>query len=191
MKKSKKVTTYLFSLIFIALIIILFFYLFNLQKEDKLKEASMENLTELQQILAMDLDKEYPKTPRDVAKLHGDMTRLLYSGLEDEETKDLAKMIRELCDEELLINNPEEQYLNDLYTDISLWTSLDRKIENVFIVDQDKENTKVVDGVEHATVFISFTIVEKGKTSELRQYVLRKNEDNKWRILGWNYILQD
>ena len=34
----------------------------------------------------------------------------------------------------------------------------------------------------------SFTITEKGKVSELRRYIMRKDDDNKWKILGWDYI---
>lgn len=191
MKKNKKVFSYVFAISFIALIILVFFLLGRSQKEDKLKEASLEKLTEVQQVLAMDLDNEYPKTPRDVAKLHGDMTRLLYSGFEDEEIKDLAIKIRELCDEEFLNSNPEEKYLNELYTDLSLWNEFDRKIEYVYIVNKDKEEIYEIDGAEYATAYISFTISERGKISELRQYVMRKSEDNKWMILGWNVMPQE
>lgn len=190
MKKNKKPLSNVLALSFIILIVLIFYYLGRSQKADNLKEASLEKLSEVQQVLAIDFDKEYPKTPRDVAKLHGDMTRLLYSGLEDEEVKDLAMKIRELCDEEFLSSNPEEQYLNNLYTDLSLWKELDRKVDVVIVVNEDKEETKVVDGVEHATAYILFTIIEKGKTSELRQYIMRKNENGKWKILGWEYIPQ-
>lgn len=191
MKKNKKPLSNILALSFIILIVLIFYYLGRSQKADNLKEASLEKLSEVQQVLAIDFDKEYPKTPRDVAKLHGDMTRLLYSGLDDKEVKDLAMKIRELCDEEFLSSNPEEQYLNNLYTDLSLWKELDRKVDVAIVVNEDKEETKVVGGVEHATAYISFTIIEKGKTSELRQYIMRKNEDGKWKILGWEYIPQD
>ncbi|NLJ97131.1 MAG: hypothetical protein GX321_08245 [Clostridiales bacterium] len=190
MKKNKAIS-YIFAISFIALIILVFFVLGRSQKEGKLKEASLEKLTEVQQVLAMDFDKEYPKTPRDVAKLHGDMTRLLYSGLEDEEIKDLAIKIRELCDKEFLSNNPEETYLNELYSDLSLWNKFNRKIEHVYTVNKDKEENYEIDGSEYATAYISFTIVERGKTSELRQYIMRKSGDNKWMVLGWNVIPQD
>ncbi|NLL73933.1 MAG: hypothetical protein GX237_10450 [Clostridiales bacterium] len=191
MRKRKNPMSYVLAISFVILIVMVFLYLGRWQKENKMKEDSLEKLTEVEKVLALDFEKDFPKTPKEVAKLHGDMTRLLYSGLEDDEVKDLAKKIRELCDEELLNNNPEEQYFNNLYTDLSLWKELGRKIENVFVVNEDKEETKVVDGVQHATAFISFTIVEKGKTSELRRYIMRKNDDGKWKVLGWEHIPQD
>lgn len=191
MKNSKKYKSNLFTLISILAVILVMFIINRVQKENKLKEASKETLSEVQKILDMDLENDYPETPREVAKLHGDMTRLLYSGIEDDEIKKLAEKIRELCDEELLEKNPLDQYLNDLYTDISLWRKLNRKIENDFVVNEEREEIKEKDGKEYATAYISFTITEKGKTSELRKYLMRKDDDNKWKILGWDYITND
>jgi len=191
LKNSKKYKSNLFTLISILAVILVMFIINRVQKENKLKEASKETLSEVQKILDMDLENDYPETPREVVKLHGDMTRLLYSGIEDDEIKKLAEKIRELCDEELLEKNPLDQYLNDLYTDISLWRKLNRKIENDFVVNEEREEIKEKDGKEYATAYISFTITEKGKTSELRKYLMRKDDDNKWKILGWDYITND
>ena len=63
-----------------------------------------------------------------------------------------------------------------------------RKIENNFVVNEQDEELIVKDGKEYATAYISFTITEKGKTTELRRYIMRKDEENKWKILGWEYI---
>lgn len=135
----KRPKSTIFSFISIIAVIIVLFYINRTYQSNKLKESSMEKLTEIQQVLLMDLDNEYPKTPRDVAKLHGDMTRLLYSGLEDEEVKDLAIKIRELYDEEFLENNPMEQYLTNLYSDIAYWLKVNRKIESNFVVNENLE----------------------------------------------------
>lgn len=188
MKRAKKPIANVFTLISIIAVILILFFINRSQKAEKLKETSMETLNEVQKILDMDLENDYPKTPREVAKLHGDMTRLLYSGIEDEEIEKLAVKIRELCDKEFLEHNPMDQYIKDLYSDIALWLKVGRKIENNFVVNEDKEEIVKKDGSEYATAFISFTITEKGKTSELRKYLMRKDENKKWKILGWEYI---
>lgn len=188
MRKSKKPMTALFTFISIAAVLFILFYISQYQQAEKLKETSKDKLTEVQRVLDMDLDNDYPKTPRDVAKLHGDMTRLLYSGIEDDEIDELAIKIRELYDDEFLENNPMEQYLKDLYTDIALWLKVNRRIENNFIVNEDQEEVIKKDGREYATAYVSFTITERGKTSELRRYLMQKDKDNKWKILGWEYI---
>jgi type II secretory pathway pseudopilin PulG len=188
MKKAKKPMSGVFTVISIAAVVLILVFVYQSQKANKLKETSLEKLSEVQKMLELDLENEYPETPRNVAKLHGDMTRLLYSGALDEEIKTLAIKIRALYDEEFLSNNAEEQYLTNLYSDIALWLKVNRKIENVFVVNEELEEINVQDGKEYATAFISFTITEKGKTSEIRNYLMRKDKDDKWKILGWEHM---
>lgn len=191
MKTAKKPKSAIFTFISIAAVILVLYFYNQSQQSNKLKETTVEKLTEVQKVLDMNLDTDYPKTPRDLAKLHGDMTRLLYSGIEDEEIDELALKIRELYDEEFLENNPKDQYLKDLYTEIALWLKVDRRIENNFVVNEKQEELIEKDGIEYATAYISFTITEKGKTSELRRYFMRKDKDNRWKIMGWEYIPND
>ncbi|MDD4111444.1 MAG: hypothetical protein PHC56_00220 [Herbinix sp.] len=188
MKKSKKPMSAIFTVISIAAVVLVLVYVTQSKQSENLKEASLKKLTEVEQLLEMDLDKEYPEMPRDVAKLHGDMTRLLYSGVEDEEIKELALKIRYLYDDELLAVNSEEQYLADLYSDIALWHQLDRRIEYNVVVNEEKEESYTKDGQKFANAFVSFTITQKGQTSELRRYTMRKDKDDKWKILGWEYV---
>lgn len=188
MNKVKRPKSTIFTFISIIAVIIVLFYINRSQQSSKMEESSKEKLSEIQRMLKMDLDSEYPETPREVAKLHGDMTRLLYSGIKDDEVDELAMKIRELYDEEFLENNPVDQYLTNLYSDISYWQEVDRKIENDFVVNENLEENYKKDGKEYATAYISFTITEKGKVPEIRRYLMRKDENKKWKILGWEYI---
>lgn len=188
MKKARKPMSAVFTLISIAAVILVLVYVNQSKQSENLREASQKKLSEMEKILEMDFNKEYPNTPREVAKLHGDMTRLLYSGGEDDEIKELAIKIRELYDDELLAINSEEKYLADLYSDIALWHQLGREIKYNIVVNEDKEEFYTVDGKEYANAFVSFTISEKGQTSEIRRYTMRKDKDNKWKILGWEFI---
>ncbi len=188
MKKARKPMSAIFTVISIAAVVIVLIYVNQSKQSENLKEASLKKLTEVETLLEMDPDKDYPEMPREVSKLHGDMTRLLYSGIEDEEIKELALKIRELYDVELLAVNSEEQYLADLYSDIALWRQLDRKIEYNVVVNEENEEIYTRDGQKYANAFVSFTITEKGQTSELRRYTMRKDKEDKWKILGWEYI---
>ena len=87
MNKAKKPISTIFTFISIIAVILVMIYVNQTRQANKQKETSLEILSEVEKLLEMDLDNDYPKTPRDVAKLHGDMTRLLYSGLEDGEIK--------------------------------------------------------------------------------------------------------
>lgn len=188
MKKARKPMSAIFTVISIAAVVIVLIYVNQSKQSENLKEASLKKLTEVETLLEMEPDKDYPEMPREVSKLHGDMTRLLYSGIEDEEIKELALKIRELYDVELLAVNSEEQYLADLYSDIALWRQLDRKIEYNVVVNEENEEIYTRDGQKYANAFVSFTITEKGQTSELRRYTMRKDKEDKWKILGWEYI---
>ncbi len=188
MRKAKKPMSAIFTVISIAAVVFVLIYVNQSKQSENSKEASLKKLSEVEELLEMDLDKDYPKTPRDLVKLNGDMTRLLYSGVEDEEIKELALKIRELYDDELLAVNSEEQYLADLYSDIALWLQLNRRIEYSVVVNEENEEIYTRDGQKYANAFVSFTITGKGQTSELRRYTLRKDKDDKWKILGWEYI---
>lgn len=188
MKAAKRPMSAIFTLISIVAVVLVLFFLQQNKQSEELKEASIKKLSEVERILEIDLDKDYPETPREVVKLHGDMTRLLYSGIEDDEVKKLALKLRELYDDELLAVNPEDKYLNDLYSEIALWLKLGRRIEYNLVVNEDKEEFYTRDDKEYANAFVSFTISEKGQTSEIRRYTLRKDKDNKWKILGWEYV---
>lgn len=186
MKKAKRPASAIFSVISIAAVVIVLIYVNQSKQADNLKETSLEKLSEVEKMMEMDLVDDYPETPKELAKLHGDMTRLLYSGVEDDEIKNLAVKIRELYDDEFLTNNPEEQYLADLYTDIALWNQVNRRIEFNVVANEEHEEKYEKDGKQYATAYISFTIIEKGRTSELRRYIMRKDKDDRWKILGWD-----
>jgi hypothetical protein len=188
MNKVKKPMSAVFTIVSISAVILVLIYANQSKQSANIKEDSLKKLSEVEKLLEMDLDKDYPETPREVAKLHGDMTRLLYSGVEDDEIKELAIKIRELYGDELLAINSEDQYLADLYSDIALWHQLERRIEYNVVVNEDKEEIYTREGKEYANAFISFTITEKGQTSELRRYTMRKDKNHKWKILGWEYI---
>lgn len=188
MKKTRKPMSAIFTVISIGAVVLVMIFVNQSKQADKLKETSLEKLSEVEEMLEMDFDKDYPETPRALAQLHGDMTRLLYSGVEDDEIKGLAVKVRDLYDDEFLDSSSEEQYLTNLYTDIALWNQADRRISYNLVVNEEDEEAYELDGKEYATAFISFTIIEKGQTSELRRYIMRKDIDDKWKILGWEYI---
>jgi hypothetical protein len=119
------------------------------------------------------------------------MLKTLYSDLSDEEVDALAKKIRELYDSEFLENNPEAEYIKNLYSEISEWKKSDRRITNFILVKEELEKENEVDGVKYADVYVSFTIDEQGKFSEVWRFLLRLSEEEKWKILGWEYVPEE
>jgi Fe-S cluster biosynthesis and repair protein YggX len=177
--------------ILVIIIIALLFYMDWSRKSNEKQAASNKTLTEAEKLLERDLDQNYPETPREVAKYYSSITKALYSGLKDDEVEALAKRILLLYDEEFLQYNPEDKYLKDLYSDIAAWNNEKRKITNYLLVNEDKEEKVEMDGREFATVYVSYFILEEGKASETRKFLMRKSEDGKWKILGWEVTAGD
>lgn len=187
---AKKISSIIGGILILTIIALLF-YMDWTRKNSEEKAASNKTLTEAEKLLERDMDQNYPETPREVAKYYSSITKALYSGLKDEEVDALAKRILVLYDEEFLQNNPEDKYLKDLYSDIAAWNNEKRKITNYLLVNEDQEDKVEMDGREYATVFVSYFILEDGKASETRKFLMRKSEDGKWKILGWDIVSGD
>lgn len=187
MGKLRKRITSIIAIILVVTIVVLLIYMEWSRKTNMKEKATEKSLTEAEKLLERDLDTNYPGTPREVAKYYSSITELLYSGIEDDEIEGLAKKIRLLYDDELLQNNPEEIYLTDLYSDIAAWNKAKRTITNYLLVNEELETRQERDGREYANVYVSYTIQERGKVSEVRKYIMRKSEDGKWKIFTWDY----
>ncbi|MBH1942418.1 hypothetical protein I5677_16070 [Mobilitalea sibirica] len=181
--KIRTATTIITMTIVAGIIVFVYFYWSN--RTDPLKEASFEEITEVEKLLNKDLTLFYPETPREVVKLYSAMFKELYSDIKDDETEALALKIRELYDKELLALNPKEEYLNNLYSEIASAKKAHRKISHYYLINKEEEAKTIKDGKEYATVSVSYTIQEKGKISETRKFILRRSDEGEWKILGW------
>jgi hypothetical protein len=170
---------------------VLSFYFYWTYRTNPMKKTSVENRTEAEKLIARDLTANYPQTPREVVKLFGRFMKALYNDVKDKDMEPLALKVRELYDEEFLNANPEEEYLQKLYSDIASWKDKDRKITNYILVKEELEQQEEIDGVQYATVFISFTVQEGRKVQETWRMLLRQDEKSRWKILGWQLVRDD
>ena len=184
--KSRTATTIGFMSLF-AIIILLFYYYWA-NRTDPSEDASTINLSETEKILNVDLKTNYPDTPREVVKLFGRIMKDLYDNPKEEDVSPLSMKIRELYDDEFLKNNPEEDYLVNLKTDIAQWKVKDRRITNYLLVNETLEEENEVDGVKYSVNYISYTIQENVKFTETWKVLLRRDVNKKWKILGWEYV---
>jgi hypothetical protein len=172
-----------------AIIVLTFYY--YLVNHAPTKETQDQTMTETEKIIAYDLDADYPQTPRETVKLFARIMKALYDNPEDREIEPLALKIRELYDEEFLDSNPQETYLSSLKSDISGWKESDRRITNYLLVNEDLEQEKELEGVKYSVNYVSYTIQENGKFTETWKVLLRQDKENKWRILGWEYVPEE
>ena len=81
-------------------------------------------------------------------------------------------------------SNPEDTYFDALKADIAEYKEASKTIVSSSVCDSNDVKYQTVDGDECAYVTASYFINESKKYSRTNQtYVLRKDEDGKWKIL--------
>ncbi len=149
--------------------------------------ASSENieLTKVQQLITKDLEKNYPKTPREVIKMYSEIISCFYN---DEYTeKELEALVDQtllLMDEELAANNPKDDYFKAVKEEITEYRSAERTIVSYTLPSSNEVQFRTVDERECAYVETSYFIKEKSSYEKTYQtYVVRKDADGNWKIL--------
>ncbi|MDF2544734.1 MAG: hypothetical protein K0S47_4452 [Herbinix sp.] len=189
MGKAKKRTlrTIITMIMVTAVLIPVYFYITNRINNEE-ENPSIQK-TEIEVLKEKDLELNYPASPREVIKLYSRFLKSLYSDINEEDFNTLAIKIRDLYDNELLGVNPEEEYLNNLSSEIAGHRKNGGKISNYLIEKSDLVQYSEKEGKEYATINASFTIWEKtGLTKTTEKFLLRKDSEGKWRILGWEII---
>ena len=169
------------------------YYYYLSHKNAKSAEDAQDKTTEVEKIIERDFDKKYPKTPREVVKWYNRIITAFYGEeYTDEELESLADQARKLLDDELLENNPRDQYLSDLKADIEDYHNKSKTIRSSNVCDSNDVVYQTVDGRECAYVTASYFMNENNsfdRTNEM--YVLRKDDDGDWKILVFYQVEGD
>lgn len=181
MKNFKKV---LVVIILAAIAVGYYFYLSkrpNVDTTDKVVQKS-----KIEKILSEDA-KTVTKTPKACVKYYSEIIECLYNEEHsDEEIKSLGTKARDIFDTELNNNNPDETYLVDLNSEVLEYSKAGRIVMS-YTVDSSDEVQYYTEGEkEYAIVNASYTLREKDAfTKANEEYILRKDEEGQWKILGW------
>ncbi len=187
-KKQNGVKVVIIAIILVAMVVGYYFYLSG--KTEQVQEV--KQLGEVDQVLLRNLKTDYPPSPKEVVKYYAEITKCFYDGkYTDEQLEELAIQSRALLDDELIAQQSDSDYLFDLKMDISEYQKNDMRISSYATsssVDVEYSNTK--DG-QLASLYCIFNI-RKGTMlmSSNHQFILRKDEDGHWKILGWT-LAQD
>lgn len=173
------------AIFFIAIILIYFNSLGNKSSEPRSEKAE----TEVEQLSNYDMVGNYPKTPRDVVKLHNRYLEMFYGeeSVSDDELYILNQQVRNLYSSELLALNNENTNLQNLDNSIDKM----KKEGYIYKTYELPEASQIIyytqNGVEMATMEVTVTVdMEKEKSMGYLyiQYVLVK-ENEQWKILAW------
>ena len=182
---SKKGTgTILIVAVLIITMVAYYCYLVN-QDRQAIEE---KNLTVVQKVLARDLERDYPPSPKEVIKYYNEIMKCFYN--EDcsaEEIEALGRQARLLYDEELVAHNPWDTYLAGLTMEIVQFKEEGRRIASSSVASSTDVDYFTDDGFEFARIRCGYTFTQ-GKTSDstVEVYLLRKDENKHWKIYGWD-----
>ncbi len=161
----------------------LYYYLVN-----KVERSSPEvETTAIQDVLLRNLETDYPATVREVIKYYNEIMSCYYSeSPTDEELKDLADKALELYDTELVNFQSEEMYLADLKTEIAGFASSGTVLSHVALSSSTAVDYFTYNGRECAQIRCIYTMRQKTSPMTIKEiYVLRKDDNGRWKILGW------
>ncbi len=165
-----------------------FFYLANRSKA--IEEGKVQQMSAVQQVLARNLDTNYPPTPKEVLKLYSEITRCFYSEeYTDEELVKLATFSRRLFDDELVANQTDEQYLSALKYDIESWKK-DKKVISSYSVSSSTDVQEYsYGGYEWAQLYCIYSVRMGTNIAPVQEhFIMRKDAKGHWKILGWELV---
>lgn len=192
MKKKKQqggIKSVIIVLILISLVVGYYFYLSNKTKEQR----EVKQITAVDQVLLRDLNRDYPPSPKEVVKYYADITKCFYDGgYTEEQLAELAKKSRSLLDDELKKSQTDEAYLKSLKLDIDNY-----KENNIVISSYSTSSSVDVErwsdaGEEYASLYCMYNIRQNSMImGSNHQFLLRKDKDGHWKILGWTLVTKD
>lgn len=178
-RRNKTLITVLGTIILVVL------YIFLMNRDTK--KAQQENLSEqVLNVIGSDIEMDYPSTPREVIiKFNEIMTCCYENNLSDDTLKKLIMQERVLFDQELLEQNPIDTQLADLKEEILDYEKSKRTIISSAVAKSSSVKYSSKEDREYASIIASYTLKDSEVTKTYQKYILRKDDNDKWRILGW------
>ena len=160
-------------------------------------KENQKNLTEIEKVIVKDLEKNYPKSPREVVKFYNQIVKCYYGAQTptEKELGDLVDQMLSIMDEDLLLVNPRDTYYASVVGDINQYKREKKQLvstdvcstNDVKYVTDDKNGEEEKDKL--AYVDASYFVNTDGKFAyTYQQFVLREDENGRWKILTFYQI---
>lgn len=184
----KKIKTVVIAIVCISLVVGFYYYLSN-----RTPKKNVENTTEADKVaavLAKNLETSYPATPREVIKYYNRLLTCFYNEkYTDDEFDKMVDKMQTLFDADLLTRNPKEQYAATLQGDVAAYQAEKKVVATAEVCSTDEVEYATVEDVECAYVDASYFIrSSKAYYTTNQQFVLRKDSDGNWKILGFELL---
>ncbi|WP_455714928.1 DUF6715 family protein [Anaerosporobacter sp.] len=185
MAVSKKERRNKWLIVVIGTIILVALYIFLVNRDTK--KAEQEDLAEqVQNVIGTDLEIDYPSTPREVIIKYNEIIACYYENkLDDDTIKKIMAQQRVLFDQELLEQNPIDSQLKDLKEELLDYQKNNRKFITSAVAKSSSVTYWSKDDRDYASIIATYTLKDSEVTKTYERYILRKDDQEKWRILGW------
>lgn len=183
----KKIGAFLIAIACVALVCGGFYYV---SSKNKVSVENSAELTEVQKLITRNIAENYPSTPREVVKLYNRIITCYYSQeFKDGELEKLADQTLLLFDDELLAINQKPNYLMSLTNEIAEYKSKSKTISQS-VVCSSNDVLYLTDKTDDIAYVNTSYFIKEGKEhlKTYEQFVLRKDENGYWKILGYYQI---
>jgi len=175
-------------LVAIMLFIVLSYVAVMKEKQQKAdEEEKPEKVTEAQQLIDLDLEDEYPQSVREVVKTYLKIMKQMYR--KDSTTKEVEKLAdqeRLLLDDELTEANSYSTFLKNLKSEIYKYKKQKIRILAFDIEENNKVKNWTNEKRECASINAEIRMIKDNEPQVLvEQFVLRRDDKDNWKILGW------
>lgn len=186
MAENKKTIRTVIVVVFLCILALGYYAYLSDKNAKKQKEVQ---LTEKDELLLWDLNKDYPHSPNDVVKLYSRMISCIYNDrLEGKDLEKMVKQMRLLYDDSFAeeTGNSEEEQISNLEQELAGYGKNDHKITNYTVGELSQVEYGKVDGRQTACVDAVYTLrMDNEYSKEPQIYILVQDEDENWKILGW------
>ena len=183
---KKYIRTIFITAIMAMLCIGFFMYLSNREPSQTATEKDLAK-QEVDNLTTIDIEKNYPESPKEVIKLYARITKAYYKGdLTDAKIEALGNQARILFDSELKGTQTDSEFLKALKADIESYKSAGRYVSDYSIEDSAMVNYSTFQGRKYAFIVMTYTLRENDKLIVSRtKYTLRQDDKGRWKILFW------
>lgn len=188
--KNSSIKTIVVMILF-AIVAIGIYYRLNDSTSSILPKADVEE-TEEDILIAKDIEGNYPATPREVLKLYGRIMECLQNDQPKEsKVEQLVNQMRLLLDEEFLSHNELEIQLQELLNEMKEFQKSKSSITSYNVSESESVTYWINEEREMSSIEVNYTIKQNSSYIQVTEkYVLRKDSEEHWKILGWQILDQ-
>lgn len=185
---KKKGTNTFTILVFILVIVCLAMYVVISNRTKQM--TSGDDASEVEKLLSYDFAEDYPKTVKETVRLHCRYMKCAYNNeFSEEELAKMNQQVRNLYDQELLDYNEESAQLDALKQDIQYYVDNKQKIVSYSFGEDSQIEYNTQDQVDYAKIKVTVMLrVDSAPGEAEEEYILRKNDQGQWKILGWQAV---